>query len=114
MLVTATPVIGALYSISTKLRFKFPLKNSLSRRIILSTADLDKTFPGWQAIKAEEDLYEPIDNKAIKFKGFIDAVIADDQSLVETSFYDGMKAAEIIDAAYKSVAESCWVELKNR
>lgn len=36
---------------------------------------LDKTFPNWQPIKAEEQLYEPIDNKDIKFKGFIDAVI---------------------------------------
>jgi predicted dehydrogenase len=45
------------------------------------------------------------------YKRFIDAVIAGDQSLVETSFYDGMKAAEIVDAAYKSVAESRWVEL---
>ena len=36
---------------------------------------LDKTFPGWKPIKAEEQLYESIDNKDIKFKGFIDAVI---------------------------------------
>ncbi len=27
------------------------------------------------------------------YKRFVDAVIANDQSLVETSFYDGMKAA---------------------
>ena len=47
------------------------------------------------------------------YKRFIDAVIAGDQSLVETSFYDGMKAAEIVDAAYKSVAESRWVELNH-
>jgi predicted dehydrogenase len=42
---------------------------------------------------------------------FADAVVAGDQSLVETSFYDGMKAAEIVDAAYLSAAESRWVEL---
>jgi predicted dehydrogenase len=37
--------------------------------------------------------------------------VAGDQSLVETSFHDGMKAAEIVDAAYLSAAESRWVEL---
>ena len=36
---------------------------------------LDETFPGWEAIKAEETLYEDIDNSFVKFKGFIDAVI---------------------------------------
>ncbi|MCI0804058.1 MAG: Gfo/Idh/MocA family oxidoreductase [Chloroflexi bacterium] len=44
---------------------------------------------------------------------FADAVLAGDQSLVETSFYDGMKAAEIVDAAYLSVAESRWIELSH-
>ena len=38
-------------------------------------AFLDETFPGWEVVKAEEQLYEDIDNKPIKFKGFIDAVI---------------------------------------
>tara|TARA_R110002060_G_C2108432_1_gene98039 strand:- start:114 stop:947 length:834 start_codon:yes stop_codon:yes gene_type:complete len=36
---------------------------------------LDETFPGWQPVKAEEYLYEEIEGKDIKFKGFIDAVI---------------------------------------
>ena len=36
---------------------------------------LDETFPGWETVKAEEDLYEPIDGKQVSFKGFIDAVI---------------------------------------
>ncbi len=36
---------------------------------------LDETFPGWQVIKAEEPLYEDIDNTFVKFKGYIDAVI---------------------------------------
>ena len=44
---------------------------------------------------------------------FAEAILAGDQSLVETSFYDGMKAAEIVDAAYLSVAESRWVELSH-
>jgi predicted dehydrogenase len=39
--------------------------------------------------------------------------VSGDQSLVETSFYDGMKAAEIVDAAYRSVEESRWIELNN-
>jgi len=36
---------------------------------------LDETFPNWNAVKAEEYLYEEIEGKDIKFKGFIDAVI---------------------------------------
>jgi hypothetical protein len=36
---------------------------------------LDTTFPGWECVKAEEELYEPIEGKDISFKGFIDAVI---------------------------------------
>jgi len=44
---------------------------------------------------------------------FVDAILAGDQSIVETSFYDGLKAAEIVDAAYQSVAESGWIELSH-
>ena len=36
---------------------------------------LDDTFPGWEAVKAEEQLYEPIDERDVSFKGFIDAII---------------------------------------
>ena len=36
---------------------------------------LDETFPEWQTVKAEEELYEPIEGSDVKFKGFIDAVI---------------------------------------
>ena len=36
---------------------------------------LDNTFPGWECIKAEEALYEDIEGRPVKFKGFIDAVI---------------------------------------
>jgi len=36
---------------------------------------LEETFPGWELVSAEEPLYEPIDAKSIKFKGFIDAII---------------------------------------
>jgi hypothetical protein len=36
---------------------------------------LDDTFPGWETVKAEEELYEEIEGKPVKFKGFIDAVI---------------------------------------
>ncbi len=38
-------------------------------------AFLDETFPNWKPIKAEEYLYEEIEGKPVKFKGFIDAVI---------------------------------------
>jgi hypothetical protein len=36
---------------------------------------LDETFPGWEAVSAEEELYEEILGKDLKFKGFIDVVI---------------------------------------
>tara|TARA_Y100000310_G_scaffold105107_1_gene103477 strand:+ start:426 stop:1262 length:837 start_codon:yes stop_codon:yes gene_type:complete len=36
---------------------------------------LDKTFPGWETVSAEEMLYEPIEEKNLSFKGFIDVVI---------------------------------------
>jgi len=36
---------------------------------------LDKEFPGWETVKAEEELYEDIEGKPVKFKGFIDAII---------------------------------------
>ena len=36
---------------------------------------LDETFPGWETVKAEEELYEDITDKPVKFKGFIDAII---------------------------------------
>ncbi len=45
------------------------------------------------------------------YERFVNACLAGDQSLVETSFRDGMKAAEIVDAAYKSWDTKSWVEL---
>jgi len=36
---------------------------------------LDETFPGWEYVAAEEMLYEPIENKDLSFKGYIDGVI---------------------------------------
>ena len=36
---------------------------------------LDETFPGWSTVKAEEELYEPIESTDVNFKGFIDAII---------------------------------------
>tara|TARA_A100000164_G_scaffold374884_1_gene408791 strand:+ start:502 stop:1245 length:744 start_codon:yes stop_codon:yes gene_type:complete len=36
---------------------------------------LDETFPGWETVKAEEELYEPIQGTDVNFKGFIDAII---------------------------------------
>lgn len=36
---------------------------------------LDTTFPDWQPVAAEEQLYEPIEGMPVKFKGFIDAII---------------------------------------
>ena len=36
---------------------------------------LDEEFEGWEVVKAEEELYEPIKGTDVKFKGFIDAII---------------------------------------
>ncbi len=36
---------------------------------------LDETFPGWEAVSAEEELYEEIEGRDVKFKGFIDVII---------------------------------------
>lgn len=36
---------------------------------------LDKTFPDWEVISAEEMLYEDLPNTDIKFKGFIDCIL---------------------------------------
>ena len=36
---------------------------------------LDEEFEGWEVVKAEEELYEPIEGTDVKFKGFIDAII---------------------------------------
>tara|TARA_A100001015_G_scaffold189501_1_gene211147 strand:+ start:2727 stop:3569 length:843 start_codon:yes stop_codon:yes gene_type:complete len=36
---------------------------------------LNEQFPGWEIVKAEEELYEEIQNAPVKFKGFIDLVI---------------------------------------
>jgi len=38
-------------------------------------AFLDKTFPDWEIVKAEEELREDIEDSDVKFKGFIDAII---------------------------------------
>jgi hypothetical protein len=36
---------------------------------------MDKTFPGWEFIDAEHQLYEPIEGQPHAFKGYIDAII---------------------------------------
>lgn len=36
---------------------------------------LDETFPDWEFVSAEEDLYENIPDLTTKFKGFIDCII---------------------------------------
>lgn len=38
-------------------------------------AFMDETFPGWEAIEAEHQLYEKIDELPHAFKGYIDAII---------------------------------------
>lgn len=49
---------------------------SWAKTSVLSVPDfLESTFPSWELVSAEEPLYEPIDGKDLKFKGFIDAII---------------------------------------
>jgi len=43
------------------------------------------------------------------YRQFVDAIL--NGTPVRTSFYDGMKAAEIVDAAFLSAKEDRWVEL---
>ena len=52
-------------------------KSKLQAATILSELPkfLDETFPEWETISAEHQLYEPIDNHPHAFKGFIDGVI---------------------------------------
>ena len=42
---------------------------------------------------------------------FVSAVMNKDQSKVETSFYEGVKAAELVDAAYESSRTDAWVAI---
>ena len=52
-------------------------KSKLEATAILSELPkfLDETFPEWETISAEHQLYEPINNHPHAFKGFIDGVI---------------------------------------
>ncbi len=47
------------------------------------------------------------------YERFVNACLAGDQSLVETSFFDGMKAAELVDAAYRAWETKSWIELEH-
>lgn len=50
-------------------------KNSAKNIINDFKTFMDETFPEWHPISAEVELYEPL-NEQLKFKGFIDCVIA--------------------------------------
>ncbi|MDA0233141.1 MAG: Gfo/Idh/MocA family oxidoreductase [Chloroflexi bacterium] len=54
---------------------------------------------------------EPGPDYTQPYERFVNACLAGDQSLVETSFFDGLKAAEIVDAAYRSWETKSWVDL---
>jgi predicted dehydrogenase len=45
------------------------------------------------------------------YERFVNACLANDQSLVETSFRDGLEAAKLLDAAYKAWETKRWVEI---
>ncbi len=44
------------------------------------------------------------------YEQFVSAILTGEP--VKTSFYDGLKAAELVDAAYESASKSKWVDLK--
>ena len=44
---------------------------------------------------------------------FVEAIKKNDQKIIDTSFYDGLKAAEIVDAAYESFNKSKWIEISH-
>ncbi len=52
---------------------------------------------------------EPGDPYPQPYERFVKAILTGEP--VETSFYDGMKAAELVDAAFLSAKENRWVEM---
>ena len=66
---------------------------------------LNKNFPNWKAISAEEQLYEELDGYNINFKGFIDAVIECDDSR-------GKRTRWILD--WKTANSGGWYKDKRR
>lgn len=66
---------------------------------------LDKNFPNWKYISAEEQLYENIENYDLNFKGFIDAVI-------ECDGPKGKKIRWVLD--WKTANAGGWYKDKRR
>jgi hypothetical protein len=51
----------------------------------------------------------PFHNQSIGPRLFIDAIV--EKRAVSPSFYEGLKAQEVIDAAFESHRRGCWVTL---
>jgi len=66
---------------------------------------LDKNFPNWKTISAEEELYEHLPNYELNFKGFIDAVIECDDP-------KGKRVTWILD--WKTANAGGWYGSKKR
>jgi predicted RecB family nuclease len=47
----------------------------------------DETFPEWEAVDAEHQLYEAVENHPHAFKGFIDAIIKTKGKKGETLYW---------------------------
>jgi len=47
------------------------------------------------------------------YERFVNAVASGDKSKIETTFYDGYKAAQLVDAAYLSWETGGWVDIPN-
>ena len=59
------------------------------------------------------DQLDPGHEYAQPYSLFVEAIKKNNQKIVDTSFYDGLKAAEIVDAAYESFDKSKWIEISH-
>jgi len=50
-----------------------------------------------------------VEQKCVEYKDFFEAVAKNDPSLVATSFYDGYKVCQTIDAILESAKTGTWV-----
>lgn len=63
------------YKVSTDQEV-FELYNQKLHDILIELpAFMDDNFPGWEAVKAEEFLYEVVPGDEMRFKGYVDAII---------------------------------------
>lgn len=54
-----------------------------------------------------------VEQKCVEYKDFFTAIAKNDPSLVATSFYDGFKVCQVIDAIKQSAETNTWVTVNN-